>query len=234
MTEVNKRVLVVDDDPHIREVIRFALEKAGMSVVEASNGEEGLRQAKSARPDLVVLDILMPEMDGLTMCRELRKHTDDLPILFLSSRDDEVDRILGLEMGGDDYMTKPFSPRELVARVNVIFKWLGRYGDRSLLAPLALRQGAIELNPVSYTVNWNDRPLILTATEFALLERFLRNPNRVYSRDDLIDSDVFRDIISDRTVDSHIRRLRQKAAEAGCQTLIDTVHGVGYRLGACQ
>jgi two-component system OmpR family response regulator len=231
---MSKHVLIVDDDAHIRDVIRFALEQAGMTVSEASNGEEGLRRIEALRPDLVILDIVMPEMDGLDMCRQLRKQSD-LPVLFLSSRDEEIDRILGLELGGDDYLTKPFSPRELVARVNVIFRWLGRYSNapQAMSSPVYQR-GGIQLAVESHAARWQDQPVILTATEFALLEIFLRNPNRVYTRDDLIDSDIFRDIISDRTIDSHIRRLRQKFSEAGCNHVVETVHGVGYRLGACQ
>ncbi len=116
-----KKILVVDDDPHIREVIQFALEKANMKVVIANNGNKALGQLKQHTCDLIILDINMPEMDGLACCREIRK-TSDIPILFLSSRDDEIDRILGLEIGGDDYVTKPFSPRELVARINAILK----------------------------------------------------------------------------------------------------------------
>lgn len=230
---MSNQILVVDDDPHIREVIRFALEKAGMRVVEAANGEEGLRQIQATQPDLVILDILMPEMDGLEMCRQLRKQSD-LPILFLSSRDDEIDRILGLELGGDDYLTKPFSPRELVARVNVIFKWLGRQNEPKSDPSAIYQYGQVKLNLESHTAHWQAQAITLTATEFALLEVFLRNPNRVYRRDDLIDRDVFRDIVCDRTIDSHIRRLRQKYAKAGCDTVIETVHGVGYKLGTCQ
>jgi len=229
---MSRHVLVVDDDRHIREVIRFALEKAGLVVSEAANGEEGLRQVQLVKPDLVVLDIVMPEMDGLEMCRQLRK-TSDLPVLFLSSRDDEIDRILGLELGGDDYLTKPFSPRELVARVNVIFKWLNRQGN----SPTALdsyQHGQLRMEPENHTAFWQELPITLTATEFSLLEIFLRNPKRVYSRDDLIGSDVFRDVVTDRTIDSHIRRLRQKVAAAGCESVVETVHGVGYKLGHCQ
>jgi two-component system OmpR family response regulator len=234
MVYMSKHVLIVDDDPHIREVIRFALEQAGMTVSEAANGEEGLRRIETLNPDLVILDIVMPEMDGLEMCRQLRKQSD-LPVLFLSSRDEEIDRILGLELGGDDYLTKPFSPRELVARVNVIFRWLSRHPNTHPVSPSPVYQrGDIKLDAESHVASWQDQPVILTATEFALLEIFLRHPKRVYTRDDLIDSDIFRDIISDRTIDSHIRRLRQKFSEAGGNHVVETVHGVGYRLGTCQ
>lgn len=229
---MSRKILVVDDDPHIREVIRFALEKAGMSVSEAGNGQEGLRQIQSLQPDLVILDIIMPEMDGLEMCRELRR-SSELPILFLSSRDDEIDRIIGLELGGDDYVTKPFSPRELVARVNVILKRLTREQQPGANTVKVYSHGHVRLEIETHKSFWKDRPVILTATEFNLLEILLRYPGRVYTRDDLIDSDVFSDVVNDRTVDSHIRRLRSKYTEAGGDSVVETVHGVGYKLGSC-
>ena len=231
---VSRKILIVDDDPHIREVIRFALEKAGMSVWEAGNGVEGLKQAQSVQPDLIILDIIMPEMDGLEMCRELRRSTE-LPILFLSSRDDEIDRIIGLELGGDDYVTKPFSPRELVARVNVILK---RLVPRNVPAGpgdvKTMMHGDVRLEVETHMAFWKDQSVVLTATEFALLETFLQHAGRVYTRDDLIDKELFSDVVNDRTVDSHIRRLRAKYAEAGCGSVVETVHGVGYKLGACR
>lgn len=229
---MSRKILVVDDDPHIREVIRFSLEKAGMSVTEAANGAEGLKRIRESAPDLVILDIVMPEMDGLEMCRELRR-SSELPILFLSSRDDEIDRIIGLELGGDDYVTKPFSPRELVARVQVILK---RLVPRNLPPDenRALTCGLVRLEPETHMAYWAEQPIILTATEFNLLETFLSHPARVYTRDDLIERELFSDVVSDRTVDSHIRRLRAKFADAGGATLIETVHGVGYKLGGCR
>ena len=230
---MSKRILVVDDDPHIREVIRFALEKAGMTITEAAHGRQGLEQIARSQPDLVILDIVMPEMDGLEMCRELRKHSE-VPIVFLSSRDDELDRIIGLEIGGDDYVTKPFSPRELVARVNVILKRLTKAETLSQEKPVVLSHGAIQMDVHAHSVRWQGQPVVLTATEFALLEAFLRAPSRVFSRDDLMACDVFEDAVQDRTIDSHIRRLRQKFTDAGATHLIETVHGVGYKLGACQ
>lgn len=234
---VSRKILVVDDDAHIREVIRFALEKAGMQVWEAPNGRDGLALIGKIQPDLMILDILMPEMDGLEMCRELRK-TSELPILFLSSRDDEIDRIIGLEIGGDDYVTKPFSPRELVARVHVILKRLTRPvavpGQNEPQREPVLTHGKVSLDAESHTATWEGRPIALTATEFIMLQTLLRYPNRVYSRDDLMNAYAFDDVVNDRTIDSHIRRLRSKYAAAGAQTVIETVHGVGYKLGLCQ
>ncbi|MGY3426807.1 DNA-binding response OmpR family regulator [Bradyrhizobium sp. F1.13.4] len=134
------RILIVDDEGHIREVIRVALKKAGMDVIEARDGKEALSRFAADKPDLIVLDIGMPEFDGLDVCREVRK-SSDVPILFLSARDEEIDRILGLEIGGDDYVTKPFSPRELVARVNVILRRLGPRNGEAKPGPSALAQG---------------------------------------------------------------------------------------------
>jgi two-component system, OmpR family, response regulator len=227
-----KTVLVVDDDPHIREVLRFTLEKEGMTVIEADNGKSGLAEALAHRPELLVLDIMMPEMSGLDLCREFRK-TSETPIIFLSSRDEELDRIIGLEIGGDDYLTKPFSPRELVARIRVIFKRL------LPVAPLApalaeLCHGDLVLNLGNFSVSWQQQAVILTVTEFNLLAHLMRHPQKVSTRDELIQADLFKDIISDRTIDSHIRRLRHKFTLAGCAEVVETVHGFGYKLGDCR
>lgn len=225
---MNKHILVADDDLHIREVISFALEKAGMQVLLAEDGRQALEQFHLHSIDLIVLDINMPEFDGLEVCREIRK-TSDIPILFLSSRDDEIDRILGLEIGGDDYVTKPFSPRELVARINVILK---RTHNTTKLEPHqpSLQYGKLTIYPEQHTATWNGITINLTATEFAMLQLFIRQPNRVFSRDTIMNGAYNNIYISDRTIDSHIRHIRQKFAEAGCDTLIETVHGVGYKL----
>ena len=188
----------------------------------------------SARPfDLIVLDISMPELDGLEVCREIRK-TSEVPILFLSSRDEEIDRILGLEIGGDDYVTKPFSVRELVARIKAILK---RSGANS--APKAddacLQHGGVLLEPHPHRVSYKEREASLTATEFSILKAFLEQPGRAFDRNQLIEKIYDYNIhVSDRTIDSHIRHIRSKFAALGCMQLIETVHGVGYRLGACK
>ncbi len=228
-----QKILVVDDDPHIREVICFALEKAGMATAVATNGVEALRQAEAAKPALIVLDVGMPEMDGLEVCRRLRK-TSDVPILFLSARDEEIDRILGLELGGDDYVTKPFSPRELVARINVIL--------RRLKAPVAkpeteraLNHGGFELDPGRRSASFAGSDLGLTAREFAIMQTLLARPGIVFGRGPLMDAAYDHNIhVSDRTIDSHIRNIRAKFAEFGCLSAIETVHGVGFRLGRCE
>ncbi|PKN43413.1 MAG: two-component system response regulator CreB [Deltaproteobacteria bacterium HGW-Deltaproteobacteria-18] len=224
---MTKHILVADDDQHILEIISFALGKAGMRVTLARDGRQALEAFTSQMPDLMVLDINMPEMDGLEVCRVIRR-TSDVPILFLSSRDDEIDRVLGLEIGGDDYVTKPFSPRELVARVGVILK---RAGVRAAPEPAVLRHGPLEVCPARHAVTWDTRPVRLTATEFAILEMLIRQPGRVFSRDTIMDAAYGHDaVVSDRTIDSHIRHIRQKFADAGCPALIETMHGVGYAL----
>jgi two-component system OmpR family response regulator len=230
---MGKRILVVDDDPHIREIVQFALENAGLEVVEARDGAEALRLFPKIKPDLMILDITMPELDGLEVCRKIRKESD-ISILFLSSRSDEVDRIVGLEIGGDDYVVKPFSPRELVARVQVILK---RTQPRSSPAtePKELSRGSLRLDIEGHAAFWKGKPVPLTAVEFAIVKTLLKHPDRVHTRDHLMDGAYAANVtVSDRTVDSHIRRIRSKYAAAGCQSVIETVHGVGYKLSSCQ
>jgi two-component system OmpR family response regulator len=225
-------ILVADDDPHIREVICFALEKAGMKTLGVADGAAALQEIERQAPDLIVLDIGMPEMGGLEVCRRLRQRSD-LPVLFLSARDEEIDRILGLEMGGDDYVTKPFSPRELVARVNVIL----RRARPAAPEPADERQfshGKLILTPASHGASFDGRPLALTGIEFAILKGFLARPGHVLDRDAVMSNAYAGRIhVADRTVDSHIRNIRAKLAAVGCPDVIETVHGVGFRLGKC-
>jgi two-component system OmpR family response regulator len=225
-----KHILVADDDPHILDIIGFALEKAGMRATLVETGQKALDAFAADTPDLVVLDINMPEADGLEVCRAIRK-TSETPILFLSSRDDEIDRVLGLEIGGDDYVTKPFSPRELIARINAILK---RTAVRPEPRPEGFRHGPLHVCPERHAASWNGAPIRMTATEFAILEMLARHPQRVCSRERILDTAYGPDVVlSDRTIDSHIRHIRQKFAEAGCANLIETVHGVGYKLAPC-
>jgi len=231
-----KTILVVDDDPHIRDVVIFALEKAGMKTLSAGNGTEALSCAAAQKPDLIVLDISMPEMDGLDVCRQIRK-TSDMPVLFLSSRDEEIDKIIGLEIGGDDYVTKPFSPRELVARVNVILKRT-MPPTAGQTAPTDGAQqfthGSLCLNTQNYTAAVKGNHIALTATEFQLLATLLKHPEKIFTRDELMDHAYGVNMtVSDRTIDSHIRRIRQKFAAAGLADVIATSHGIGYKLGTC-
>jgi two-component system OmpR family response regulator len=219
-------VLVVDDDSHIREVVRFALEKAGHHVEEAPDGKQALA-AFEARPfDAVVLDIVMPEQDGIEVCRKLRE-TSRVPILFLSSRDDEVDRILGLELGADDYVTKPFSPRELVARIKALLR---RSAPPEEVAAEPLRRGEITVDPVQHRCFFKTTELTLTVTEFALLQALMKTPGKVFTRDELVDRAYGHGhVITERTVDSHIRRIRKKFKPYDADP-IETVYGLGYRL----
>jgi two-component system OmpR family response regulator len=226
------RILVVDDDPHIRDVIRFALEKAGMTTETARDGGEALTLFQRHPPDMIILDVGMPDTDGLAVCREIRK-SSNVPILFLSARDDEVDRIVGLELGGDDYVTKPFSPREMVARVNVIL----RRATAAATSPVhqtPLSRGALMLRPMQHAAEFDGHPLDLTAIEFAILKAFLSGGNIVFSRDQIMIAAYGANInVSDRTIDSHVRNIRAKLARVGCYSVIETVHAVGFRLGHC-
>lgn len=226
-----KNILIVDDDPHIREVVQFALTKSGFTSQTASNGKEAVEKAQSGGFDCLILDITMPEMDGLEACRQIRK-TREVPILFLSSRDEEIDRIIGFEVGGDDYVTKPFSPRELVARVQAILKRSGPKTQAEESKPL--QKGALRVDPERYAAYWGEVSVTLTATEFLLLATLLRHPEKVYARDELMDGAYQGLTVSDRTIDSHIRRVRQKFAAVGADQVIETMHGVGYKLGTCQ
>jgi two-component system OmpR family response regulator len=232
-----RRVLIVDDDPHIREVLTFAFAKSGVATSEAGDGEEALALIGQNPPDLVVLDINMPRMDGLEVCRRLRA-SGDLPILFLSSRDDELDRVLGIELGADDYVVKPFSPREVVARAQAIL----RRSARETAAPAAasttpaqpLGRGGLSLDIDGWAAQWQGSEVALTVTEFTLLRTLASAPTRFFSRDELIDrlhGPGF--AITDRTIDSHVRNLRRKFADVGCDSLVETRAGVGYRLGPC-
>ena len=225
-------VLVVDDDPHIRQLLAFAFEKAGLEVREAADGEEALAQVARAAPDLVVLDINMPRMDGLEVCRRLRA-TSDVPVLFLSSRDEEFDRVLGIELGADDYVVKPFSPREVVARANAIMR---RTAPRApVIDPAAtLSHGLLSLDREGWTAHWAGAEVPLTVSEFNLLKALTTAQGRILSRDQLIDQIHGPGFaITDRTIDSHIRNLRRKFADAGGHDVVETKAGVGYRLGAC-
>ncbi|NQE61372.1 Response regulator receiver:Transcriptional regulatory protein-like [Caulobacter sp. RHG1] len=233
MTAMSQRILIVDDDPHIRQLLVFALEKAGFATRDAEDGEAALAAIANAAPDLVVLDINMPRMNGLEVCRRLRGESD-VPILFLSSRDEEIDRVLGIELGADDYVVKPFSPREVTARISAILR---RTGSQSMKVetPLAMGRGRLGLDPDGWIASWDGQELTLTVTEFSILRALAAAPSKVFSRDAIIDrlrGPGF--AITDRTVDSHVRNLRGKFAQVGGHDVIETRAGVGYRLGACQ
>ena len=227
-------ILVVDDDPHIRDVVRFAFEKTGMTIATAQDGKDALHQFDQGVHELVVLDIGMPEMDGLEVCRQIRK-TADTPILFLSARDEEIDRILGLEIGGDDYVTKPFSPRELVARVNAILRRARQAPAAKPGGNKALSHGGLNLDPGARSVVFHDQAVTLTALEFEILGTLLARPGFVFTREMILGAAYSGNIhVADRTIDSHVRNIRAKLAGVGCASVIETVHGVGFRLGRCE
>jgi two-component system OmpR family response regulator len=225
------RILIVDDDPHIRDVICFALDKAGLAAITAQDGAEAMRRFESDKPDLVVLDIGMPEMDGLEVCRRIRRQ-GETPILFLSARSDEIDRIVGLELGGDDYVTKPFSPRELVARVTAILKRAKAAVAEAPAPEGVLRRGELALDTPRFEASFSGSVVALTALEFAIIRMLATRPGIVFSRDQIMDVAYPDNVhVSDRTIDSHVRNIRAKFAAVGCASVIDTVHGVGFRLG---
>lgn len=231
MAIMQRSVLVVDDDPHIRQLLTFALQKAGLAVREAEDGEAALASIAAAVPDLVVLDINMPRMDGIEVCRRIRAQ-GDLPVLFLSSRDDEIDRILGMELGADDYVTKPFSPREVVARVAAILRRLVR--TPAPPTPGHFAYGGLSLDAEGWRARWRDVEVPLTVTEFSIVRVLADAPRRVFTRDAIIDrvhGPGF--AMTDRTIDSHVRNLRAKFTAVGGGDVIETRPGVGYQLGPC-
>ncbi|MBL8045002.1 MAG: response regulator transcription factor [Anaerolineales bacterium] len=215
-----KTVLVVDDEPKIAEICRDYLNAAGFAVLAAHTGTAGLALARKEKPDLVVLDLMMPEMDGLDVCRELRRESN-VPIIMLTARVEESDKLVGLELGADDYLTKPFSPRELVARVRTVL----RRG-----APAAvdvIRAGTLTLDRARYSAVMGEREIQLTPTEFEILALLAGQPGRIFSRAQLLTAVRGVSFESyERAIDSHIRNLRRKLEP---DELIMTVHGVGYK-----
>lgn len=221
-------VMVVDDDPDIRNLVQAALETEGFHAVPVGDGDTALERFESVAPDLIVLDVLMPGMSGTELCREIRQRSE-VPILFLSGRGDDIDRIIGLELGADDYMSKPFNPRELVARVRAILRRTSSSADESSDRDV-IRHGKLKIDLERFETHYDGDPVELTKTEFMLLRTLMRRPGKVYSRAELIRG-AYEDSIyvSDRTIDSHIRRLRNKLHEVDADP-IETVRGVGYKL----
>ncbi|MEC9285727.1 MAG: response regulator transcription factor [Pseudomonadota bacterium] len=221
-----QKVLVVDDDAHIRDVVCFALRREGFEAVEASTGRTAIQKFETEQPDLVVLDVLMPEGDGIAVCEQIRQ-SSAAPIIFLSSKDAEADRIKGLDIGGDDYVTKPFSVRELVARVKA---HLRRLQEQPKELDSSLSIGPLNINVESRAARIDNETLDLTRTEFDLLTAMAREDGKVLAREKLMSGAYAANrIVSDRTIDSHIRRLRKKLRNLGVDP-IHTVHGVGFRL----
>lgn len=223
-------VLIVDDDPDIRNLVTASLELEGFDAVALPDGRECLARFDSIAPDLVVLDVLMPGMSGTELCRELRQRSD-VPILFLSGRGEDIDRIIGLELGADDYMSKPFNPRELVARVRAILRRSAAASDSTEFSTAnVMKHAQLRIDLERFEAFWGPALLELTKTEFNLLRTLMRRPGKVYSRAELIRGAYEDEIyVSDRTIDSHIRRLRNKLHDLGADP-IETVRGVGYKL----
>ncbi|HFD81486.1 MAG TPA: phosphate regulon transcriptional regulatory protein PhoB [Gammaproteobacteria bacterium] len=222
-----KRILVVEDEQAIREMVGFALERAGFRFEEAADAEQALVMIASRPPDLVVLDWMLPGMSGVELARRLRSEdmTSRLPIILLTARVEENDRIHGLEVGADDYMTKPFSPRELVARINAVLR---RTSSPEEERPIEYE--GLSLDPAGHRVQADGTALELAPTEFRLLHFFMTHPDRVYSREQLLDRVWGRGVfVEERTVDVHIRRLRKALAGRGHDRFIQTVRGSGYR-----
>lgn len=223
------RVLVVEDDPAIQALLSFTLHKAGFEATIVASAEEGAAALRDALPDVVLIDWMLPKMSGIAFARQLRRDARcaDLPIILVTARGEEGDRVEGLEAGADDYLVKPFSPRELVARINAVLRRRAPHA-----AETVLQAGALRLDPASHEVMLNGLRLEMAPTEFRLLRFLMAHPGRVFSRAQLLDK-VWGDhvYIEERTVDVHVRRLRQALGEAG-EALIETVRGAGYRLAA--
>lgn len=225
---MSQTILIIDDDADIRDIVRIALSQAGFQTEEAGDGREGLGAVARIKPDLVVLDIGLPEMDGLEVCRTVRVHSD-VPILFLTAQGDEIDRIVGLEMGADDYLPKPFSPRELVARVKAILR-----RGAHVVEDQPLRHGIVEVDPSRHLTRIDGEVVTLTAREMDLLVKLMTRPDQVHARPALVDAIYGLNVhVSDRTMDSHLRNLRAKLTAAGCSDAVETMHGIGIRMGPC-
>lgn len=223
---MNSPILIVDDEPDTLELIEFNLKAAGFRCLTAGDGTEALRKAREFHPQLIILDLMIPEIDGLEVCKLLRRdvNTASIPIIMLTAKASEIDRVLGLELGANDYLTKPFSPRELVLRIKNLLKkdpTESEQGD-------TLRVGELIIDIPRHLVTVNRKAVELTATEFKLLTTLMKRRNRVQTREQLL-QDVwdYDNIIDTRTVDTHMRRLREKLGRAS--KYLDTVRGVGYR-----
>jgi two-component system phosphate regulon response regulator PhoB len=223
---VRSKILVVDDEPEAVELLEFNLKQAGFDVLSAADGAEALKKARSALPGLILLDLMLPEVDGLEVCKMLRRDpaTAAIPIVMVTAKAAEIDRILGLELGADDYVTKPFSPRELILRIKNILQ-RGRAAESG---NGVVKFGDLVIDGPRHLVTWKGKAIDLTATEFKLLSVLAQRRGRVQSRDQLLrDVWEYNSLVDTRTVDTHMRRLREKLGPAS--KFLDTVRGVGYR-----
>jgi two-component system response regulator ChvI len=226
-----ERIAIVEDEQNIRENVAFALEREGYRVETYADGAAAWEAFQAELPELVVLDIIMPRMDGLELCRKLRGLSETVPIIFLTSRDEEFDRVLGLELGADDYLCKPFSMRELQARIKVLFRRVALGREPAGQDEELLRIGKLELDLRRYTAKWGGAAVPLTVTEFMILHALARRPGHVKTREQLMNEGYPHDtFVSDRTIDSHIKRIRKKfLAIDGEFDGVETVYGLGYR-----
>ena len=225
-----RRILIVEDEAPIREMLSFVMEQHGYQSVEAKDYDSGLAKIAEPYPDMVLLDWMLPGGSGIQLAKKIKSDdfTRNIPIIMLTARGEEEDKVRGLEVGADDYITKPFSPKELMARMRAVFR---RVAPTVLDEPLEIE--GLKLDPVSHRISTHDRSIDMGPTEFKLLHFFMTHPERVYSREQLLDqvwgTNVY---VEDRTVDVHIRRLRKALHEHGYDRLIQTVRGVGYRFSS--
>lgn len=217
-------ILVVDDEPKIVRLARDYLEKNGFRVVTAADGQSALTTARREKPDLVILDLMLPNIDGREVCRILRRESD-IPIIMLTALSEEIDQVTGLEIGADDYITKPFSVRALVARVRALLR--RTRGD--VKAPSLIRVGGLEIDSEKYAVSFNSAPIKLTPNEFKLLVLLASRPSQTLTREVLLEDLHGTASSVDRSVDSHIKNLRKKLESASGKSMIETVYGIGYR-----
>jgi phosphate regulon transcriptional regulator PhoB len=225
---IKKRILVIEDDRDIVELVRYNLEKDGFLVLTASDGSTGMAQVKKTPPDLLVLDLMLPKVSGIEICKEIRRDPslNRLPILMLTARGEEADRVVGLELGADDYVTKPFSPRELVARVKALLRRVEPTGTTER----AIDVGALHIDPAAYRVTRSGKAVPLSTLEFRLLYYLAARPNKVFSRDQLLDAVWGTDrFVTPRSVDVYVRRLREKIEEnPQYPSFVKTIRGAGY------
>jgi DNA-binding response OmpR family regulator len=223
----SQKVLIVDDEAHIRELCELYLGREGFNVESVGDGEEAVRAVAQGKPDLVVLDVMLPGMDGLAVCREIRK-SSQVPIIMLTARDEVTDKIVGLELGADDYVTKPFAPQELVARARALLRRARAEPDQ----PKVVRAGRLEVDLERHEVRFGEKRVQLRPKEFDLLALLVRHPGRVFQRGELLDLVWGYDFPGyTRTVDVHVQQVREKLAAAGiAEPAIETVWGVGYKL----
>jgi two-component system phosphate regulon response regulator PhoB len=223
-TDSGRKILIIEDESDVADLLTLNLRKAGFRTSTAADGASGLQKARDARPDFIILDLMLPKMPGLEVCKILKGDTatSPIPILMLTAKAEEIDRIVGLEFGADDYVTKPFSPREIVLRIRAILR-------RGQTPTESLKAGSISIDPARHEVRVNGKQVHLTSIEFKLLQKLMQRRGRVQDRDRLLNEVWgYEAVIDTRTVDTHVRRLREKLGKAG--DVIETVRGFGYRL----